>query len=195
MGPRVLMVSLAPRAVLAQTLGSLRAALPKAHIAALVGPPEATPSRALPQPDELLDWRRLGGRALVAELRKRHLDLVLVVHGADHYLTRPYWKAVVLALCSGARAKLLCQEGKLSSQVARLAERTGAWAGLHTSVSLLIQSTARAALLAAQEAYVAAMGLLLLAPVLLGIIVTDLTEALSRGRSAGAERGRGKARG
>ena len=195
MGPRVLLISLVPPAVLARMLQSLRASLPEGHMTALLGAPDAAPSRASARPDELLDWRRLGGRALVAELRRRHLDLVVVAHGGDHCLTCSYWKALALALCSGARAKLLCEEGRLSSQVTRLAHHPSTWAGLLAPTSLLGRSAAGAALLAAQEAYVAATGLLLLAPVLLGIVITDLTEALSGGRSAGGARGHGKGRG
>ena len=70
MGPRVLLISLAPPAVLAQTLRCVKDYLPQAHVTALLGTSVTTASRDVPQPDELLDWRSFGPRALLAELRR-----------------------------------------------------------------------------------------------------------------------------
>lgn len=195
MGPRVLVLSLVPPAVLEQTLRHLREWLPEARVTALVGADEFAPQCAVSRSDEILHWRYPGGRALLAEVRRRRFDLMIVAHGRDQYLSGTYWKAVALALGSDARAKLFCEEGKLSGRDLQMHDLMGTWAGIRTAAAVLMRGAARAAVQTAEEAYVAGMGVLLLAPVLVGIMLTDMTEAVSRGRPAGGARGREKDRG
>ncbi len=166
MGPRVLALRLVPEDIFERLLAQLRARHPEAHLTALAagGAGEA---------DDAVDWRGARGLALLRDLRGRRPDLVVVAHGRDHYATRAYWKAVLLALGAGGR-RCLCEDGDLDRE-----HGVAAGAG-------------RAALQAAQEICAAGTGLLVLAPVLMMAAVTDLTEALAGG--AGRSRGREKTR-
>lgn len=167
MGSHIIALRLVPPDVFERLLCDLRAQYPQAHITAVAGGEESGA-------DEMIDWRSLRGIALVRKLRELRPDLVVVAHGRDHYATRAYWKAALLALASGARARSFCEEGDLRRSH-----------GLTTGAGSALWQLA-------QEFCVAAIGLLVFIPLLLMAALTDLTEALA-GR-AGRTRGREKTR-
>jgi len=177
MGPRVLALCLVPPDVFARLIEELRARHPESQIAALVGTTASGGAPSLADVDEVLDWRSLGRRALLAEVRKRRFDLLVVAHGRDQYATCGYWKALGLALVSQARAKVFSEDGR--------------W-GERGATSAVIGGVANAALQVIQEICVAGLGLLVLLWVLVGVAVTDLTEALAGSGAAGAAKVRGK---
>jgi hypothetical protein len=179
MGARVLVVSLVPREVLARAVGELRERDPKAEVTALVGTAEAVAAGAGSGADEVLRWHGVGGGGLPARIRGRGFDRLLVVHGGDQYASRAYWKAVALTLASRAREKGFWEES--SGRERGLAEAVMAGGG-------------GAAIQLVQEAYVAGMGTLVLVPMLIGVAVTDLGEALLGRRAAGGPARRGKNR-
>jgi hypothetical protein len=104
----------------------------------------------------------------------------VVIHGRDQYASRAYWKAVGLAIGSRARRKAFWEDG-------RPAERGAARA--------VLLGALRAGVQAVEEAYVAGMGLVVLAPVVIAAAATDLSEALAGKRGAGPPAKRGKDRG
>ncbi|HUU53492.1 MAG TPA: hypothetical protein VMY87_01115 [Armatimonadota bacterium] len=167
MGSRLLALRLVPSDVFERLLGDLRARHPQVHVTAVAGG-EAGGA------DDVIDWRDIRGLALVRKLRETRPDIVVVAHGRDHYATRAYWKAVLLALASGARARSFCEDGDLRRPHGLLA------------------GAGRALWQVAQEFCAAAIGLLVFGPLLLMAALTDLTEALAGG--AGRSRGRGKTR-
>lgn len=180
MGERVLVVSLAPREVLARAVGELRRRDPEAKVTALLGTAGVEAGRAGMEADEILDWHGGTGRQVLAEVQERQFDLMLVIHARDQYASRAYWKAVGLAIGSRARRKAFWEEG-------RPAER-----GLPGAALL---GLVRAGVQVVEEAYVAGMGLAVLAPVLIAAAVTDLSEALGGKRGAGPPVKRRKDRG
>ena len=177
MGERVLVVSLAPREVLARAVGELRRRDPEVKVTALLGTAGGEGGHAGVEVDEILDWHAASGRRVVAEVRERRFDLMLVIHGGDQYASRAYWKAVGLAMGSRARRKAFWEEG-------RPAER-----GLPGATLL---GVVRAGVQVVEEAYVAGIGVAVLAPVLIAVAVTDLSEALAGKRGAGPPVKRGK---
>lgn len=179
MGLRVLVVSLAPREVFARAVGELRRRHPEAEVTVLLGTAGGEAGHAAVEVDEAVDWHAASGRRVLAEVRGRRFDLMLVIHGRDQYASRTYWKAVGLAASSRARRKAFWEDG-------RPAERGVARAALLGAL--------RAGVQVVEEAYVAGMGLVVLAPVLIAAAVTDLSEALGGKRGAGPPVKRGKDR-
>ncbi len=175
----MLVVSLAPREVFARAVAELRRRNPDAKVTALSGTAGGEAGHAGVEADETLDWHATSGRRLLAEMRERRFDLMLVIHGRDQYASRTYWKAVGLAASSRARRKAFWEDG-------RPAER-----GLPGAALL---GALRAGVQVVEEAYVAGMGLVVLAPVLIAAAVTDLSEALGGKRGAGPPVKRGKDR-
>ncbi len=167
MGSHLLVLRLVPPDVFERLLRDLRARYPQARVTA-VAEGEA------PAADDVIDWRSLRGLGLIRKLRELRPDLVVVAHGRDHYATRAYWKAALLALACGARARSFCEEGDLRRSHGLLA------------------GAGRALWQLAQEFCVATIGLLVFGPLLLVAALTDLTEALAGG--AGRSRGRKKTR-
>ena len=167
MGSHLLALRLVPPDVFERLLRDLRGRYPQARVTAVAG-------GEAPGADDVIDWRDIRGLALVRKLRELRPDLVVVAHGRDHYATRAYWKAALLALASGARARAFCEEGDLRRSYGLL---TGA---------------ARALWQLAQELCAAAIGLLVFGPLLLMAALTDLTEALAGvpGRSRGRKKTR-----
>jgi len=180
MGERVLVVSLAPREVFARAVGELRRRDPEATVTALLGTAGGEAGHVVVEADEILDWHAATGRRVLAEVRERRFDLMLVIHGRDQYASRAYWKAVGLAMGCRARRKTFWEDG-------RPAERGVARATLLGAL--------RAGVQVVEEAYVAGMGVVVLAPVLIAAAVTDLSEALAGKRGAGPPVKRGKDRG
>ena len=180
MGLRVLMVSLVPREVLARAVAELRRRHPEAEVTALLGTAGVEGGHAGVEADEILDWHAATRGRLLAEVRERRFDLMLLIHGRDQYASRTYWKAVGLAIGSRARRKAFWEDG-------RPADR-----GLPGAALL---GALRAGVQVVEEAYVAGMGVAVLAPVLIAVAVTDLSEALAGKRGAGPPVKRGKDRG
>jgi hypothetical protein len=162
---RILAISLVPPATLARVLQALRSQYPEGEAVALVNA-QVCYRRA----DEVMLWPSFRARALIKEIRGRHFDLVMVVHGDDQYLTRAYWKAILVAAVSGSRRKSSWQEG-------RPAPRSGV-----CSAGMVLWAAMQAARQLAAEAYIAALGCLLLL-IFVGMAATDLTQYLA-GRGA-----------
>jgi hypothetical protein len=154
MARRLLVIRLLPAADFDRFLDALRARHADAEIVALSGAGDS------PSADETIDWRAHPRADLLADLRRRGFDLAVVAHGRDHYASRAYWKAFALASASGAKARLLCEDGDLDSCRGPL---FGLW---------------RVAVHVIQEICAAALALLVLFPILLLLSLSDLTESL-----------------
>jgi hypothetical protein len=151
---RLLAIRLLPADDFARLLGALRQRYPDAEIVALSGDGD------VPSADETIDWRARPRRQLLADLRGRAFDLAVVAHGRDQYAARAYWKAVALAAGSGAKARLICEEGDLD-------RAHGPAFGLWRAVVHIVQ-----------EICAAAIGLLVLIPVLLLTSLSDIVESV-----------------
>jgi hypothetical protein len=176
MRTEILALALVTPEAFGQMLRRLRARYPEARVVALGGRPGQPEGGGSQAADEYLTWHSLGARPLIREVRRRRFDLVVVAHGRDYYASRVYWKAVALALMSGARGKLFCEDGRLGDETAPLARLTTGWAGGEAVARAVLRGLVKAAARGAAEVYVAAMGVLV-AAVLIGMAVTDLTEA------------------
>lgn len=170
---RILVISLVPPEVLARMLAELRERHPEAKLTALVGVSWPDSRSAPAAADEVLRWGAGTGRSLLAEVRRRRFDAVVVGHGSDQYATRAYWKATALALASGCRCKRFLEDG---------AE------GERGPAGAILGGAARAAVQLVDEAYAACMGVLLLLPLLIGAAVADFSETVSGGGRRGWER-------
>ena len=177
MGPSILAIALVPPEQFAKTMIALRVEHPGAKLVALVVSTEWCDRLPATEADEYLLWRSFGLLGLVAEVRRRRFDAVVVAHGRDQYTSRSYWKALALALASGAPRKLFCQDGRLVAGGV-LEEARGV-----SAPAALVVGAAQAALQIGCEAYVTIVGVLLFAPVVVGSIVTDLTERVTGGSS------------
>jgi hypothetical protein len=159
----LLTVGLVPPEALAVALGELRLRHPGAEITALLGARTARDGTEWAASDEVIDWRSMNPLALLREVRRRRFHRALLLHGPDQYATRAYWRAATLLLTSGAREKVFREFGRR---------------GEGGPVSGIIGGLLKGAVQMIEEAYVAAMGVLLLVPLLIGMAVVDLTEAL-----------------
>lgn len=175
----MLVVSLVPLEVLARAVGELRKRDARAEVTTLVGTAEVVAAGAGVGADEVLRWHGAGGGGLLARIRGRGFDRLLVAHGGDQYASRAYWKAIALALASRAREKGFWEES------------SGRERGLAEAVMV---GGVGAAIQVVQETFVAGMGALVLMPMLIGAAVTDLGEALLGRRAAGGPARRGKNR-
>ncbi len=161
---RLLAIRLVPTDAFTRLLQELRRGEPDAEVAALAA------SDHIDGADEVIDWRREGGRRLAAELRRRRFDVAVLAHGQDHYATHAYWKAVLLLWLAGARQSILCEEGLLDRRYSFLA------------------GVGRAVRQAFQELCAGAFALLVLLPVIPLAGVVDLTEALAARLAGGTVR-------
>ena len=160
MGAQVLLISIVPTEALETAIWALKTRYPGVRVTALVG---AVPPR---NADEVIAWPGLGVRRLRTELRRRQFTVAAVVHGGDQYLRRGFWKAVLVALLSGAQGKALVRPP------GRRAIRP-----LSGPELLLAGAAGVAGRLLAEACVVLLMAPLLL--ILAGIVATDLSEALS----------------
>lgn len=178
MRQRLLVVSLVPSSVLGGFLKEVQSGYRGEEIAVLAGAPPHGCNTDCAANCEMIDWKSQGGLRLVAELRRRRFDRAVVLHGGDQYATRAYWRGAAVALVSGARERAFREAGR---------------SGESGTAVALVGGAGRAALQMVEEMCVAAIGVLLLAPLLVAIGVTDLTEALAGGhpgRSAAGPRKR-----
>jgi len=168
---RILVISTVPEARLAALARELRLRYSGAQITALVG---VTPMTAASrEAAECLAWGSYRLRGLIGELRSRRFDLVVVAHGREQYLSRGYWGAAALAAIGvGCSRTRFCEDGRLARS------------------AIPAVAVSRAAAQLAEECYVLAMGVLLFLPVLMGVALSDLSEALVGRRPAG-RRGKG----
>jgi len=190
MGLSILAVALVPRALFARMLDDLRARYPGARLTALIGSEELRDDSSGTAPDEYLLWRSFGTRALIGELRRRRPDLLVVAYGRDYYTKATYWKALALALASGARGKLFCPDAELGKQSAprgNLSALLGSSGAVASAVGRGIAKLLAPPLI---SLYVGAAGLLLI-PVLVAIALADLVASLA---GVGARPGRSRIR-
>jgi hypothetical protein len=176
MRPRVLVLLLTPREVIARVVRDVRRRQPDAEVTVLAGAGGHEEARAAGA-DQVLGWQERSGLELVGEVRRGQFDMMVVAHGDDQYASGAYWKAVGLAALSGARERVFWEDG-------RWRER-GRLAGVAIG-------GVRGAFQAAAEAYVAAVGLLIFFALLIGVAVTDLGEAVVGRGAAGAPSRGGK---
>jgi hypothetical protein len=153
MARRVLAIQLVPEEEFAELLSELRACDPEAEAVALAAAEE------VPAADGTIDWRQYRRGELMEELRKGRFEKVIVAHGRDHYATRAYWRAILLARAVGAREVVLCEGGALAG-------RHGMGAGGGQAIMHLLQECAAGVL-----------GLVVLVPLILGASVADLLGA------------------
>jgi hypothetical protein len=186
MGLRIVVVALVPPALFHNLVAGLRARYPGTYLIALIGTKELQDHASHARADEYLHWPSLGTRALIAELRRRRADLLVVAHGRGYYSTLTYWKAVSLALLSGARAKAFCPDGELTQRLVprgNLAALAGSLAAVACATGRGIWRTLARRL---TTVYISAAGLLL-APILVGIAISDLAAAPARWTRAGRD--------
>ncbi len=169
MPQRILVLRLAPPETFAALLGELRRRYPACSITSLAASDEVAGA------DDHIDWRGLGGRAVTGRLRRERFDLMVVAHGRDHYGTAAYWRAVGLAVASGARRVAFSEEGR--------------WPGRGLA-GALVAGVAGGILRWAQEAFAAGLSLLLLLLVLGATAIADSTEASGGGRTGGPSKTR-----
>lgn len=176
MRPRVLVVSLTPREVIARVVRDLRRRQPDAEVTLLAGAAGHGDGRAAGA-DQVLGWHDRSALGLVREVRRRRFDMMVVAHGDDQYASGRYWKAVGLAALSRAREKAFWEDGR--------------WSERGTLAGAAIGGI-RGAFQAAAEAYVAVVGVLIFFALLIGVAVTDLSEAVVGRGAAGAPSRGGK---
>jgi hypothetical protein len=161
---RALVISLVPPEVLAALVAEVRRQDADAEVTVLAAGPVSGVA------DSCLSWQAIGRKALLAELSRRRFDRALIAHGRDQYTRLALWQALVVALLSRARRVALCEDGVL-----------GADTGSFRAVARALRGALARSLV---EAYVLAVGVLLL-PVLVGIMVTDVAQAITGGRRPG----------
>lgn len=183
MGMQIGVLALIPPRVFSRLMGELRLRYPEARITALVGTDELRNPVSAGAADDYLVWRSFGTRALISELRRRRFDLLVVAHGRDYYARATYWKALALALASGARGKLFCPDGQLGARAVPRGSLAAVLRSVWAVVSAAARGLARTFAAPVITLCVAAAGLVLV-PIFLGIAVADLVAALAgdRGR-------------
>lgn len=150
MAQGVLAVQLVPDEEFAELLSELRAGARETRIVVLAAVED------VPGADETIDWRTHARGSLLAEVQSREFDTAIVAHGMDHYATRAYWKAVLLVRAARPREIILCEGGTLASR--------------HS----LAAGVRRAFIHVLQECVAGVLGLVVLIPLVLGAVVTDV---------------------
>ena len=190
MPPRLLVIALVPPADFSRFLRGLRAQYPDAEVVALVGSSELRLADGPDRPDECLSWGSYGARALVSEIRRRRFDLLVMPYNPDYCHRVTYWKALALAIASGARGMLFCERARLPGGPAPLSSlaRPLARAGALLS-AIAVRGIPRVAAFLLAELLIALLGSMMVI-VLAGIAAADLGEAIAAG---GARRTRNRA--
>lgn len=159
MNSSILVISIVLPAALDAVIEGLRARFPGSRVIALTG--SIPPQRA----DEVIGWRSFTPGSLLAAVRSRHCDTIVIVLGRDQYLTFAFLKALALTICSGAARKAIWET------------HTDCFHGPFSSFRLLMRAAERASGWLVTNSYVCLLMCLLL-PILIGICVTDLTETV-----------------
>src|SRR5512140_893470 len=118
MRPSILVIALVPPEDCSRFLEELGQRYPGAAVTALVGSPDLEVMNGAADPPEYLRWSAFGGRALLAEVRRRRFDLLALPYTADYCHRLTYWKALALAAGSRARGLLFCEQARLPAHEA-----------------------------------------------------------------------------
>jgi len=169
---RIGVIGLVPVREFTRFVGELRSRYPKTAVTAVIGSPELQVDGAA---DEYLLWGSLSVQALVREIRQRRFDLLAVPYNREYTHTLTYWKALALALVSGTRGLLFCEQARLPKSADSLPAlgrpRALAGAALSAAWRMVVYPVAY---LAREAAILALSSPLLL--VLLGIVAVDLAD-------------------
>ncbi|MBN1460850.1 MAG: hypothetical protein JXA57_15060 [Armatimonadetes bacterium] len=170
MARQVLALQLVPDKEFAELLSELRAGDRETRIIALAA------ADNVPGADETIDWRGCARGPLLAELRSREFDAAVIAHGLDHYATSAYWKAVLLARAVRPRDIALYEGGAT-------ARKHSAGAGVRRAFMHILQ-----------ECVAGVLGLVVLLPLVLGAVVTDVFARMTGRPRQDRERGKEKIR-
>jgi hypothetical protein len=189
MGPRLLVIALVPPADFSRFLREVRARYGDAQIAALIGSPELRGESGPAAADEYMLWGSLPGRALIADVRRRRFDLLTVAYNRDYCHRVTYWKALAVAIASGARGMLFCEQARLPQRVVPPAALGRPWPRAAALLSaVFVRGIPRVIAYLLAESLIALLGSLLVI-VLAGIVAADAAEAVARGfRRSGRSR-------
>jgi hypothetical protein len=181
MHPRLLAIALVPPADFLRFLRELRARYGDAEVTALIGSPELGGESGPAAADEYVLWGSLPGRALIADLRRRRFDLLLVAYNRDYCHRVTYWKALAIAIASGARGMLFCEQARLPQRAVLPAVLGRPWPRAAALMSAVFaRGIPRVAAFLLAESLIALLGSLLVV-VLAGIAAADAAEAVARG--------------
>lgn len=181
-----MIVSLVPRDVLAGLIAGLRGRYPEARLMLLAGTAEA----AADWPAEAaFTWQSSSPRELLAALRARGADVVVLAAGRDYCWKRGYWLALALALLARARGLVVARGGRLPARKAPLARLARPGAKTVAVIGAVLWGLGEAVLHGAVLLCVNAAAPVLL-PLLAAAALCDAVDALA-GPPAGDGRTRG----
>jgi MoaA/NifB/PqqE/SkfB family radical SAM enzyme len=106
---RVLVIRLLPTQVLLRLLARLRRRWPGTRLYALIASPEG--DREISDVAEVICCEGLSPGALIGHLRQVRPQLTIIAGGSGYVLRPTYWKALLLARLSGARARRQWEPG------------------------------------------------------------------------------------
>jgi len=181
MRPRLLAIALVPPADFARFMRDLRARYPEVEVTALIGSSELLADTGPGAADEYLSWGSFGARSLLAEVRRGRFDLLAMPYNRDYCHRLTYWRALALAIASGARGVLFCEQACLPRQATSLEALARPWprAGAFLS-AIAIRGMPRVVAYLLAELLIALLGSML-AIVLAGIAAADLSETIAGG--------------
>jgi MoaA/NifB/PqqE/SkfB family radical SAM enzyme len=105
----VLVIRLVPTQVLVRLLARLRRRWPHSRLYALIASPEG--DRDIAEAAEVICSQGLPPAALIRHLRQLRPHMAIIAGGADYVLSPTYWKALLVALLSGAKARRQWEPG------------------------------------------------------------------------------------
>jgi hypothetical protein len=179
MRPRVLVIALVPPADLSRFVRGLRARYGGAGITALIGSYELRAESGPAAVDEYVLWGSFSGRALVADMRRRRFDLLVIVYNRDYCHRITYWKALAVAIVSRARGMLFCEQARLPQRAVSLEALGRPWPRAAAFLSaVFVRGVPRVVAYLLAELLIALLGSLMVV-VLAGIVAADVTEAVA----------------
>lgn len=137
-----------------------------------------------------LTWQSSSSRKLLAALRARGADLVVLAAGRDYCWKRGYWLALAIALLARPRGLVVARSGRLPARGAPLARVARPWAKAWAAVEAVLWGLGEALLHGAVLLCVNAATPVLV-PLLAAAALCDAVDALARppggdGRTRGA---------
>ncbi len=178
---RLLVIALVPPADFSRFLRDLKARYTDAEVTALIGSSELRVESGSAPVGEYMLWGSLPGRALIAEARSRRFDLLVIPYNRDYCHRATYWKALAVAIASGARGMLFCEQARLPRRVVSPGALGRPWPRAAALLSaVFVRGVPRVAAYLLAESLIALLGSLLVM-VLAGIVAADVAEAAARG--------------
>jgi len=179
MRPRLLVIALVPPADFSRFLRDLKARHANAEITALIGSSELRAESDAVAVGHYVHWGSLSGRALIGEVRSRRFDLLVMPYNRDYCHRVTYWKALAVAIVSGARGMLFCEQSRMPQRVVSLAALGRPWPRAAALLSaVFVRGFPRVVAYLLAESVIALLGSLLVI-VLAGIVTADVTEAIA----------------